>query len=312
LDSDAHAKQRQSELSTIAKLLSRRGFLYLPSLALLLPTNILAQSCPHTWKDHAQWSDLVEHAEAASEVFRSAAIAGEEIISALKRLSKPDFGVDTIPGASQVSLAKLGDRAALDELEYELNHSQYGGYAIQKLLRVDSDRAIQVLITYLQANLADASLARTYGDYTVDPRSTIVQGLGRVIPSPPTDSSGGTILSFDGWLDWWRQNRNNPVALSISGKLRDPYLRCLARKIEWGFPDAILDMANVQDIQLLPFLKTLVHVGEQASILNTIRGRAEFALAKLGDEAEFRKIVSGLDHSGYRSCIAELQLIWGP
>ncbi len=91
----------------------------------------------------------------------------------------------------------------------------------------------------------------------------------------------------------------------------DPYLKCLTRKVEWGFPDAIFDMANLAGPQVIAVLKNLERVGEQTFTLNTIHGRAQFALAKLGDEQAFQAIVHELDFGEFTQCINALQLIGG-
>lgn len=269
-----------------------------------------AQVCPHGSVDQPQLVDLIKATDSAEVIYRSAAIAGLAVVPTLRTISRPRMAANTIPGAAQVSLAKLGDRVALNELRDEINN-QHGGNSIGKLLQVGTDEAISILMDYLQAHLTDTSLARRYGDYTVDPRFSIVRGIASIIPDPPRDPTRAAELSYQGWVDWWIANKKIHVALSISGELTNPYLQCLARKVEWGFPDAILDMANTRNPEIIPVLGILIHVGDQAFTLNTTSGRARFALAKLGDPGEFKAIVSGLDNSGYRACIEELRFIGG-
>jgi hypothetical protein len=110
---------------------------------------------------------------------------------------------------------------------------------------------------------------------------------------------------------WWKENKDKDPTLSISGGVQDSYLSCLARKVEWGLPDAILDMAHVNDPQVIPILRILTTVGDQAFTPSTISGRARFVLAQLGDEREFNKIVSGLDNGGYHNSMDDLRIIGG-
>jgi hypothetical protein len=47
----------------------------------------------------------------ADVIYRSAAIGGKALTPALRRIAKPGLAANTVPGAAQVSLAKLGDGA---------------------------------------------------------------------------------------------------------------------------------------------------------------------------------------------------------
>jgi len=216
----------------------------------------------------------------------------------------------SVPGAAQVSLAKLGDSAFLHELEKELRRAH--GDSIYKLQLVGTPDAISVLMAYLGEHISDASLSRNYGDYTVDTRNDVVQAVERMLPNPPRFPVGTAKPSYyEAWLSWWNENKAKPVTLSISKDVQNPHLRCLARKVEWGFPDAILDIAHVKDPQVMPILRVLAGVGNQAFTLNTISGRARFALAELGDEDDFNLIVEGLNTAGYPTSIEELRIIGG-
>lgn len=277
------------------------------ALSLLLYRAAVAQACPHGEIPSEQFIALIKTTDSADVIYRSAAIAGTSLIPTIKQLSKPGLDAGVVPGAAQVSLARLGDKASLNELRDELN-SQHGGDSIEKLLRVGSNEAIAALMGYLHNHANDAALSRRYGDYTVDTRLAILKGIARLIPNPPADSSGGFDLSIQTWLDLWNQGKIQALSLPMPA---DEYLQCLARKIEWGFPDAILDLANTGDMRVVPALQILTRVGDQASTLNTISGRARFALAKLGDQAEFSRVVKGLETSGYPGVIEELRLIGG-
>jgi len=65
------------------------------------------------------------------------------------------------------------------------------------------------------------------------------------------------------------------VAVSFSSQISDPYTQCVARKIEWGFPDAILDLGTHGNRQALPALRGLAQMGDKrirADRFDSIRG----------------------------------------
>ncbi|MGH9742865.1 MAG: hypothetical protein ACRD51_10990 [Candidatus Acidiferrum sp.] len=211
---------------------------------------------------------------------------------------------NSIPGEAQISLAKLGDETALAELDQELNHSKAGGYAVEKLIRVGTDRAFSLLVAFLRAHTSDSSLQQDYGDYGDDVRRHIAAGLSALASDSPTNVDPAH--PYNAWLDWW-EKRGGRVALSISAQEHDPYLACLARKVEWGFPEAILDMANTGNPQAIPILMSLERVGASVYTLNSIRGRAQFALAKLGDDEALGSIQQAVNDYG---ALADVDMLW--
>lgn len=84
-------------------------------------------------------------------------------------------------------------------------------------------------------------------DGPVDLRGLILESIRdvarrhRVLDLPFADYSPEGILQWKTWLEShkWR-TLSEPVYKPVS----DPYLRCLARRVEWGYPDAILDIAT--------------------------------------------------------------------
>jgi len=281
------------------------------ALALLLSDSRLsAQTCPRNGADIASLADQVKHATDADTLFRATAIGGKDLVPTLRLLSKPDMAVNTLPGAAQVSLAKLGYKEYADQLERELNgKSPYG--AVGKLVRIGNEQAISILMTFVVAHWHDDSLRHDFGDYSEDMRYEILRLVSKQLQIGPLISPRDFSVSIDDWVAWWNRNKGKPIALSISGRLRDPYLQCLARKVEWGFPDAILDMANTGNAEVLPVLGILERVGPQDFTLKTIHGRAQFGLAKLGDEESFRAIVRDLDVGYYGESPEALRMIGG-
>jgi hypothetical protein len=247
-------------------------------------------------------------------IYRLGAIGGNSLIPALRRISKPGMPEYDIPGAAQTSLARLGDEEALQKLEQEMNRTQHGGWATGKLLRAANDQSIAILMTFLVAHLTDNSLYVNMGDYGSDVRYAIVDGLSLALQNPPSETSGVPTVTLEKWAAWWEQNKGKPLTLVISGDLQDPYLQCLARKFEWGFPEAILDLGAAGNSQTMPALRKLTQLGDQrlrASGINTVRGRAQAALAKLGDVEEFKAIADELESPGCFDAVIKMQYIGG-
>jgi hypothetical protein len=267
-------------------------------------SSIKARLDTQTENGKADFIAEMEKAQFFGSVLRWSAVAGPSIIPVLRIMTRPDMNFNSIPGEAQISLAKLGDETALKELDYELNHSEQGGYAVEKLIHVGTDKGFSLLVAFLRAHISDSSLQHEYGDYGDDLRWHIVAGLSALASDSPTNADPAH--PYNAWLDWW-QNRNGRVALSISGQVGDPYLACLARKVEWGFPDAILDMANAGNPDAMPILRILEHIGAPIYTLNAVPGRAQFALAKLGDEQAFGAIKKALDEYGSS---AALDMLW--
>src|SRR6266851_2404811 len=70
-------------------------------------------------------------------------------------------------------------------------------------------------------------------------------GIGRVrrIPDLPAEdySSQGIVQ----WKTWLAKHKGQAFSKPVSESVSDPYLQCLARKVEWGYPDAVLEIARV-------------------------------------------------------------------
>jgi hypothetical protein len=142
---------------------------------LLLPRSAFAQKCPHDG-EVLHLTDDINRAASGYSIYRAAAIAGAELTPLLRRLSMPDMEAYSVPGAAQVSLAKIGDEVSLDEIKRELNNLR--GDSIRKLQLVGTREAISTLMILLEEHISDRSLSRKFGDYTTDPRDDIVRGLG--------------------------------------------------------------------------------------------------------------------------------------
>ena len=311
------ADERQSRYSMpVAHATKQKPVRFCWSVLLLFlgAQALLAQSCPKGPIDKPVLIDQVGHANSADVIFRLAAIAGDALSPTLRNLSQPALRADTVPGAAQVSLAKLGDSSALEELGRELNNTKSSDAAVDKLARVGTDAAISILMDYLVSHIADDSLRHNYGDYSSDIRLRLISVVSQRLQVGPIAPNRNFSVSLEDWETWWKQNKGKPIALSISADLHSPYLQCLARKVEWGFPDAILDLGNSKDPQVLPVLRKLAEFGDHSGRsfnLMTVRGRAEFGLAQMGDQEELETIKGELNGPGYTGAVEELRLLGG-
>jgi hypothetical protein len=257
-----------------------------------------------TDEERSAFIQELSKAQFFGSILRWTAVAGPSMIPILRAISRPGMNFNSIPGEAEISLAKLGDKTALMELQRELEQNPDGGFAVDKLIHVGTDRGFSLLVAFLRQHLSDNSLHREYGDYSDDVRWHIIAALASLALDLPENIDPNH--PYNSWIEWW-DKRQGRVALSISTQITDPYLACLARKVEWGFPDAILDMANARSPEAIPILRTLEHVGTVAYTLNSIRGRARFALAKLGDDEAFKAIELAVIEYG---ASADIDMLW--
>jgi hypothetical protein len=171
--------------------------------------------------------------------------------------------LDTVPGAAQVSLAKLGDEEAMKELDQELNGKRtFGGPtgAMGKLLFVSNGRAIKLLTTYVAAH-PEPIIVGYEVDNPHDLRRGLIVALSNMVEYADDRTYGKHPRSTEEWEDSWKHGKATPIPLSLSIDLRNPYLECLCRKIEWGFPMAMIDLAATGDPRVVPILLKLASIG---------------------------------------------------
>ena len=271
-----------------------------------------SQSCKKPWSTQVL-SQTVLEAGSADVVYRACAIKGSELRPVLQRIAKPGSSILSVAGAAQVCLAKLGDEAALDQLQTELNNLKFNENAISKLARVATTESIAILMDYLVRSQNDSSKKINMGDVMYDPTFSILQQMKKTVPAPPDiDIKTSQSLQIQKWQEWWQQKRTiglfPPLEKHFPG---DPYLQCLARKVEWGVPDALLDLdASGKDGALTGVLKGLAGPeSAEESAFHTVRGDAQTILAKRGDKQEFEKIVAELNTTQYVDAIPKLLYI---
>src|SRR5580704_5724446 len=140
---------------TIRRRVARHLFVFLLGSGSFLSSLAFAQHCPYGRVDVAALTAQMEHTKDPNVILRSTAIAGQAVLPVLHRLSKPRMSLETVAGAAQVSLAKLGDKNAMTELIDELNRGRAfnpPSSAIQMLLLVGNSKTITILLNYLAAH----------------------------------------------------------------------------------------------------------------------------------------------------------------
>jgi hypothetical protein len=182
-----------------------------------------------------------------------ASIAGSLAIPVLRQIANlPKHNECTssaFDAAARTALAKLGDENAYAAIKHQWAHP----YRIEQYpARIDfigDDWALQTLVEFLIEHANDSRMRVAHGpaDGPYDARSGIlneIRGIARrhVVPDlPDADYSPSGIAQWKAWRGKYNgQHLSRPVFESVS----DPYLRCLARRVEWGHPDAILDIAT--------------------------------------------------------------------
>jgi len=277
------------------------------------------QHCPHGRIDLAKLAVGMEETKDPSVILRSAAIAGPAVISALRRISKPGMPLSTVPGAAQVSLAKLGDEKAMAELDEELNgKNMYGGLrvAIPKLLYVANGKSIAMLLKFLNAH-PDPIILGYEVDNPYDLRRLLIVALADMVEYADDRAYGKHPRSTADWDNSWKNDKDKPTPLSLTIDVQNSYLECLCRKIEWGFPMAMIDLAATGDPRVGPILLKLKtigypyegYVGSRAPYIWLRHDYVEASLAKWGDAEEFAILEQALQIN--QTSILKLQVIGG-
>jgi hypothetical protein len=278
------------------------------------------QHCPHGRIDLAKLAAEMEGTKDPNVVLRSAAIAGPAVISVLRRISKSGMPLDTVPGAAQVSLAKLDDEKAMAELNEELNGKNFYRdllrVAIRKLLFVDNGKSIAILLKFLNVH-PDPIIVGSELDNPHDLRNLLIAGLADMVEYADDRAYGKHPRSVVELEDSWKHGKARPIPLSLSIDSQNPYLECLCRKIEFGFPMAMIDLAATGDPRVVPILLKLKtigyrnegYVGSRAPYVWIRHDYVETSLAKWGDAEEFAILEHALQIN--QTSILKLQVIGG-
>jgi len=287
-----------------------------------------AQQCPRGPIDIPSLTEQIYEAKDPNVVFRAAAIGGQALIPALRQIAKPGKSAETVAGAAQVSLAKLGDPHAMAELDEDLHvngNADYARYvrfdaAIDKLLLVGNEWAISILMDFLVANRDRPLMIYSVTDAPeYDERYEMIKALGDIVVNAPLKGNGQYKGTLEDWVDWWTRDKAKPITLSVSSNFQDPYMQCLGRKVEWGFSMAILDLAGTGDPDVGPIVKTIAgmgypytgYVGSKAPYIWLRHDYVELALAELGDAKQFEFLARHVSPYAYAPGMVQLQIVGG-
>ena len=274
-------------------------------------------SAPHS---HDQ---VMEEGEKLGDFYIAAQVADARAIPVLRRIAALPKGSECSGSLYmvQVALAKLGDQrtyAAMKEVWKEETPSPYLG-SLGLFAEVGDDWALFTLVEYLIDHADDPRMHAEIGpsDAPYDGQSGILQairdiGLMRRIPElPEADYSPAGIVKWKAWLEKYEGRR---FARPVSEKVADPYLQCLARRVEWGFPDAMLEIARSGDESAMSVLRKFPApaAGQPLGARNLFpeilryedggipdryreaQGNLEAGLAKLGDQQMLEQIATVL------------------
>jgi PBS lyase HEAT-like repeat len=255
-----------------------------------------------------------------ADVYALASIGDKQAIPALHKLA--DWPSDKDGGAvcqewvraARLALAKLGK----DDCRT--------GLQMQDVAFIGDDRALTELIEFLIAHAKDPTMYQWYGDYGVDMRDSILDDIDtirrrRIVPDlPVADYSDAGIAQ---WKAYMEKHKGHQMTFPAYAETTDPYLQCLARRVDWGHPDGILAIAAKggdsarQLLQHFPSLGQPVPMGFAVSSpfgsfrWTEIQGNLQVALAQLGDEEMFQQIVAGLHGASAYGSVRKLEFLGG-
>jgi hypothetical protein len=241
-------------------------------------------------------------------VYRACALAGHEMSSGLQRIVRSGQSRGGLVAAARVCLARLGDSAAFASLSRDLDTARYAGAAIENMVRVGTRTSTALVIGYMERMEHDPSRVIDMGDTGEDQVFHAVTYLGRQIANAPASSPGfeSVAVMIRRWRDWWASDSANGGILAIETRVpNDPVMRCLARKAEWGFYQALFDLSIRDTAKALTglFRELANHdPGLGAATARTI-------LAERGDEQEFARLVAAMGTLQYHDALDRLKYI---
>jgi hypothetical protein len=217
-----------------------------PQLAVTILQTLLTTCSSH---DDFQ---AMEYKYGYDVILVQASVAGSLAIPVLRQFSSlpknNECTSSNFDAAARTALAKLGNETAYATIKKQWAQQQAGPYPANIGL-IGDDWAVQALVEFLIQHANDPKMVVQHGptDAPYDGRSGILAQIRRiarrhVIPDlPDSDYSPSDIAQWKSWLEKYKgRHLSTPVFESVS----DPYLQCLARRVEWGHPDAILDIAT--------------------------------------------------------------------
>lgn len=304
---------------------------------------VLAQTCEDRNPPHAvalllRLQSYCENYDVPNsfDLYGLAAVAGDEAIPALRKIAV--WPTDTPTGnycerwvtGARIALAKLGDkkyRAALDEA---MQGPQNRYLPLGDLGVVGDDRALRTLIEYLVVHANDPAMYHDFGDYGSDTRDGLLQEIDTIRHrrrAPGLPSANYSPAGVAQWKEYLERHKDVQLTFPVYPNVSDPYLKCLARKVDWGYPDAILAIAAFGGESALPILRQFprpspgdpmgfVAAGygtlfEHPGLWAAVQGNTQVGLAQLGDREMFEQIVSELSDKLAYEAVRKLEFIGG-
>jgi hypothetical protein len=254
-------------------------------------------------------------------ILEQASIAGKLAIPVLRVFANlprlNECTSSTFDAAARTALAKFGDETAYAVIKKQWAQHRGGPYPA-RIDFIGDDWALQTLVEFLIQHVNDPGMiVPGPSDAPIDIRDGLlaqIRGIARrhVVPDfPDADYSPSGIAQWKAWLEKYKgQHLSTPVYESVS----DPYLQCLARRVEWGHPDAILDIATFGGPSAEAILKQFPapHAGEamgarelfpeilqnedgRPDLYSQIQGNLQAALLRFGDQKIAAQIATELD-----------------
>lgn len=289
-----------------------------PHLAVNILQNVLATCSSH---DDFQ---AMESKYGYDVILVQASVAGNLAVSVLRQFASlpknNECTSSNFGAAARTALAKLGDETA-----YAVIKKQWALHPTGPLPAgidlIGDDWALQTLVEFLIRHANDPRMVVQHGpaDGPYDYRFAIlteIKGIARrhVVPDlPDADYSPSGIAQWKTWLEKYKgQHFSTPVFEGVS----DPYLQCLARRVEWGHPDAILDIAtfggpSAEAIlkqfpaprsgevmgarELFPDVLLLENQDGRPASDSAIQGNLQAALLRFGDETTAFQVATELN-----------------
>jgi hypothetical protein len=227
-------------------------------------------------------------------VLIAAAIGQQQVLPALRLRMEP-VDPSTPEGAAEAAAARLGDQGAVSQLKRLLE--QRDTAAAKILGYAGTEQTLRIGFDYLLEHENDPSafkIVTDVPDYGPGARFALFAALNvEGLPSPND--------SFASWVAWWKSNQKTFKVTPPSLMLPDATLQCYGRIAEWDIGEGVRELYSADGKDALPVIEHYAKRGDQKipwSSLRTTRGSAQAVLAKAGDEASFKAIVTELSRSG--------------
>ncbi len=294
----------------------RTGLISAAAAIVWLPA-LQGQKCPTEAVNIAELTAQMESTKDPNVILRAAAVGEQRLLPELRKLSVPRASAESVGGAAMASRAKLGDEAAYAQLDSELN-ANTSVVALEKLLLINTPRSVSMIMGYLAAHPEPITRGCEV-DACYDYVPIILKQIANKVENAPIQVRGKYRLDLNDWRAW--SKREKPIVFSISNGLQNPYEQCLARKVEWGFDLALVDLAASGDQRLVDPIRKLGAMGYPYEGYIGTKGPPSFiwlrhdyvetALAILGDDSQFKIIVKHLNTNSFQTEIQKLEIIGG-